>query len=57
MLEINFANARCTYDSNMNRYISKKKSAGKVDIVAALINAVFVYLQSNEAPSDWGVQL
>lgn len=57
MLEVNFANARCTYDSNMNRYISKKKSAGKVDMVAALVNAVFVYLQGNEAPSDWGVQL
>ncbi len=55
MLEINFANARCTYDSNMNRYISKKRSPGKIDMVAALLNAVFVYLQDREA-SDWGAQ-
>jgi phage terminase large subunit-like protein len=26
----------------MNRYVNKKKSSGKVDMVAALINAVYV---------------
>lgn len=40
LLELNFGNARCTFDTNLNRYITKKKSAGKIDGVAALINAV-----------------
>ncbi|MCH5279548.1 MAG: terminase [Christensenellaceae bacterium] len=57
MLEINFANARCTYDSNLNRYVSKKKSAGKIDMVAALLNAVFVYLQHKQSEgASWGAQ-
>lgn len=47
MLEINFQNARCTYDTNLNQYVNKKRSAGKVDMVVALINAVFL-LQVNE---------
>ena len=42
LLEINFENARCTYDTNMNRYINKKKSNGKVDMVFAILNALFV---------------
>ena len=42
LLEINFENARCTYDTNMNRYITKKRSQGKVDMVVALINAVYL---------------
>lgn len=40
LLEINFQNAKCTYDTNMNAYVSKKKSNGKVDMVVSLINAV-----------------
>ncbi len=47
MLEINFQNARCTYDTNLNQYVNKKRSASKVDMVVALINAVFL-LQVNE---------
>ena len=46
MLEINFQNARCTEDTNLNKYVNKKKSNGKVDMVVALINAV--YLQQQE---------
>lgn len=42
LLEINFQNARCTYDTNMNRYVNKKKSQGKVDMVVALINAIYL---------------
>jgi phage terminase large subunit-like protein len=45
LLEINFENARCTYDTNMNRYVNKKKSNGKVDMVVALINAIFLLQQ------------
>ena len=40
LLEINFQNAKCTFDTNMNRYITKKKSIGKVDMVVSLIDAV-----------------
>lgn len=45
LLEINFENARCTYDTNMNRYVNKKKSNGKVDMVVSLINAVYLVQQ------------
>ena len=41
LLEINFQNARCTEDTNLNKYVNKKKSAGKVDMVVALINALY----------------
>lgn len=40
LLEINFQNARCLYDTNLNAYVAKKRSAGKVDEVVSLINAV-----------------
>ena len=45
LLEINFQNARCTYDTNMNRYVNKKKSNGKVDMVVSLINATYLIQQ------------
>jgi phage terminase large subunit-like protein len=45
MLEINFQNARCTRDTNMNQYVNKKRSEGKVDMVVALINAVYLVEQ------------
>ena len=45
LYEINFENARCTFDTNMNRYITKKKSNGKVDMVMATINAVYLLQQ------------
>ena len=45
LLEINFQNARCTYDTNKNQYITKKKSNGKVDMVVSLINAVYLLQQ------------
>lgn len=45
LLEINFQNAKCTYDTNMNRYITKKKSKGKVDMVIALINSIYLLQQ------------
>ena len=46
MLEINFTNARCTKDTNLNLYVNKKKSEGKVDMVVSLINALYL-LQVN----------
>ena len=51
MLEINIQNARCTFDTNLNRYVNKKKSTGKVDMVVSLINAVYL-LNVNEILSD-----
>ena len=57
LLEINFENARCTYDTNMNRYVTKKKSSGKVDMVVALINAVYLLQQGIIFDdSGWAVQ-
>ena len=45
LLEINFQNARCTEDTNLNKYVNKKKSAGKVDMVVALISAIYLLQQ------------
>ena len=45
LLEINFQNARCSYDTNKNMYVHKKKSKGKVDMVVALINAIYLLQQ------------
>ena len=45
LLEINFQNARCVYDTNKNQYVNKKKSTGKVDMVVSLINAVYLLEQ------------
>ena len=58
MLEINFQNARCTEDTNLNKYVNKKKSAGKVDMVVSLINATFL-LQINvlDQQEAWGCQI
>lgn len=58
MLEINFQNARCTEDTNLNKYVNKKKSAGKVDMVVSIINALFL-LQVNvlDQQEAWGCQI
>ena len=45
LLEINFENSRCVYDTNLNRYVNKKKSNGKIDMVMALINATYLLQQ------------
>lgn len=59
LLELNFNNARCTYDTNLNRYVSKKKSNGKVDLVVALINAMYLCQQNVILNStlDWAIQM
>lgn len=58
MLEINFQNARCTKDTNLNLYVNKKKSAGKVDMVVALINATYLCQQQElYADVDFVVQV
>ena len=45
LLEINFENAKCTFDTNLNRYVNKKRSSGKVDMVVALINSIYLIQQ------------
>lgn len=57
LLEINFQNARCTYDSNMNLYVHKKKSKGKVDMVVSLINAMYLLQQDTLFDSDVSIQV
>lgn len=58
MLEINFQNARCTEDTNLNKYVNKKKSNGKVDEVVAIINALFLLdLDVLLAEESWGAQV
>ena len=42
ILEINYQNSRCTYDTNRNAYVNKKRSKGKVDMVVATINAMYL---------------
>lgn len=59
MIEINFQNARCTEDTNLNKYVNKKKSSGKVDMVVSVINAMFL-LQVNvldQLGNDFGCQI
>lgn len=45
MLEINFQNARCTEDTNKNKYVNKKKSGSKVDQVVGNINSTYLIEQ------------
>lgn len=45
LLEINFQNARCVYDTNRNLYVAKKRSTGKVDMVVSLICAMYLLQQ------------
>lgn len=58
LLEINFQNAKCSYDSNKNLYVHKKKSTGKVDMVVSCINALYLAQQDyflNQ--TDWSIQV
>lgn len=54
LYEINFLNSRCTYDTNKNLYVNKKKSTGKVDMVVSTINAVYLLQQDYFLGTDGG---
>jgi phage terminase large subunit-like protein len=58
LLEINFQNARCTEDTNLNKYVNKKRSAGKVDMVVSIIIAVYLMQQAMlfDKSMDWAIQ-
>lgn len=51
LFEINFMNCMCSYDTNLNRYLHKKRSKGKIDMVVATLNAICL-LQQNEIFND-----
>lgn len=53
LYEINYANSVCTYDTNLNRYVHKKKSRGKVDMVVATINAMALLQQQELFDDNW----
>lgn len=55
LYEINFQNARCTEDTNLNKYVNKKKSNGKVDMVVSTIIALYL-LQQNIYEDGFVVQ-
>ena len=59
LLEQNFQNARCRFDTNRNMYVDKKRSAGKVDMVVALINAVCLLekFELQGESMDWAVMV
>lgn len=58
LLEINFQNARCTEDTNLNKYVNKKRSKGKVDMVVAVIIAMYLVNENVILghENDWAVQ-
>ncbi|MED4261976.1 terminase large subunit [Priestia aryabhattai] len=43
LLEINFSNAREVKDTNLNTYVNKKKSTGKIDMVVSILNAMSLW--------------
>lgn len=58
--ENNFVNCRQTDDTNLNKYINKKisvKTAGKVDMVFATINALYLLQQEILHSGDFVVQV
>lgn len=57
LLEINFQNARCTEGTNLNKYVNKNGSAGKVDMVMAIIDAVYLMQVELLSGASWGIQV
>lgn len=51
LLEINVSNAKTVLDNNLNFYINKKKSSGKIDMLAATINAMYMWHKEYEEGS------
>lgn len=53
LFEVNFNNCKVQYDTNLNRYVHKKKSQRKVDMVVATLDAVCLLEQSELLDSNW----
>ena len=56
LYEINFQNARCTEDTNLNKYVNKKKSNGKVDMLVSTIIAIYLLQQDMLFGEDFVIQ-
>ncbi len=56
LYEINFQNAKCTEDTNLNKYVNKKKSNGKVDMVVSTIIAIYLLQQDMLFGDDFVIQ-
>lgn len=48
LLEINFKNTRQVLNSNMDLYVNKQRSAGKIDMVFATVDAVYLWVRDIE---------
>lgn len=59
LLEINFTNCVQVLDTNLNLYLNKKKSKGKIDMVMAMINALYLLQQQVVLGQDnsWSIQI
>jgi phage terminase large subunit-like protein len=59
LFEINVQNAKVVENNNRDIYVNKKKSNGKVDMLAAMINAVYLLQQDVifNPDSDWALQI
>lgn len=59
LYEINYLNSRCTYDTNKNLYVNKKRSRGKIDMVVSTIIAVYLAEQDYflSTGSDFTIQV
>lgn len=58
LFEINCQFAKVDYDKNMNMSLNKKKSTKKIDMVVALINAIYLLnIEEIESDVDWVIQI
>ena len=59
LLEINFTNCVQTEDTNLNKYLNKKRSKGKIDMVMAMVNALYLLQQQVviSEETDWAIQI
>ena len=59
LLEINFTNCVQVEDTNLCKYLHKKKSKGKIDMVMAMINALYLLQQQVVLGQDnsWSIQI
>ena len=53
LYEINFQNCKCTYDTNMTKFVNKKKSRAKIDLVVATIISVTLLQQQELFDDQW----
>mgnify|MGYP002520947444 CR=1 FL=1 len=56
LFKVNFLNCICDRDTNLNRYVHKKKSRGKIDMVVATLNALYLLQENEDDNANWVVQ-